>query len=119
MTEALNKKPDDPQDAIPCHQLFGEAISNSALRSVYVSARLTSLENRDLGMNNQARAARAGVHAPTLASQKRRLARGNAPKRTRTLNSNPRGAPPPARQSPSTTQRWRVSGRAGTSFTSA
>ncbi|NOK04173.1 MULTISPECIES: hypothetical protein [Myxococcus] len=29
-----------------------EAISNPALRSVYDSARLTSLENRALGLNN-------------------------------------------------------------------
>ncbi|CAM4496888.1 hypothetical protein MYXA107069_20565 [Myxococcus xanthus] len=52
VTEALKKKPDDPQDAIPFHQLFGEAISNPALRSVYDSARLTSLENRELGLNH-------------------------------------------------------------------
>ncbi|NVJ16829.1 hypothetical protein [Myxococcus sp. AM010] len=51
VTEALKENPDDPQDAIPFHQLFGESIFNPVLRGLYDSARLTSLENRELGLN--------------------------------------------------------------------
>ncbi|MFP2958693.1 hypothetical protein ACLEPN_12795 [Myxococcus sp. 1LA] len=52
VTDALKKNPDKPQEAIPFHRLFGELISNPTLRSAYDSARLTSLENRELGLNS-------------------------------------------------------------------
>ncbi|NVJ06101.1 hypothetical protein HUW63_12765 [Myxococcus sp. AM001] len=51
VTEALKENPDDPQDAIPFHVIFGESISNPSLRGLYDSARLTSLENRELGLS--------------------------------------------------------------------
>ncbi|NVJ19956.1 hypothetical protein HUW62_01720 [Myxococcus sp. AM011] len=52
VVNALKEHADDPKDAIPFHRLFGEQISNPILRSLYDAARLTSLENRELGLND-------------------------------------------------------------------
>ncbi|MFY2558173.1 hypothetical protein ACN469_11115 [Corallococcus terminator] len=52
VVDALKEHADDPKDAIPFHRLFGEQISNPLLRSIYDAARLTSLENRELGLND-------------------------------------------------------------------
>ncbi|WP_002639211.1 hypothetical protein [Myxococcus hansupus] len=52
VTDAVQRDPDKARDAIPFHRLFGEQITNPTLRSIYDAARLTSLEDRRLGLSN-------------------------------------------------------------------
>jgi hypothetical protein len=52
VTDALKEHPDDPKDAIPFHLLFGEAISNPLLATIYETARGTALDNRELGLDD-------------------------------------------------------------------
>ncbi|MCP3060361.1 hypothetical protein LXT21_16390 [Myxococcus sp. K38C18041901] len=52
VTESLKEHPDDPKDAIPFHVLFGEAVSNPTLATIYETARGTARDNRELGLDD-------------------------------------------------------------------
>lgn len=51
VTNSLKEHPDDPEKAIPFHELFGEPITDPGLRTLYDSARLTALKNHDLNID--------------------------------------------------------------------